>query len=333
MDNRLAQLISDYQECVRAALQLIDESGIPVPPTSGDWAATDIPSFGELKGGIPYWKHGIGCKVSFPTGAVDFDFGEKGEVDGFDLWRLSQFFKCSKKDYGLCTEEALKMSFDAAVNEGSLNYWGSDLYYVVDATRLPLRPKEKLIIQNGESLPHRDRDAVLTLYAHHFLSADLMRSHYQKVDRQRRNDGDLSQDNVIKFRVYLITWLGYLRSTVEGFDKLGMWRLLPERRPLTFRELVPKWNELNSFKTLHDDDLRELRNDIFHLRDDNISLERFFADDGERLAWAKELHTSIGAFFSKYRVLCEVHYVTHSRYAESEIRRASALRREKRRRK
>jgi hypothetical protein len=331
MDNRLAQLISDYQESVRAALQLIDESGIPVPPTSGDWAATDIPSFGELKGGIPYWKHGIGCKVSFPTGTVDFDFGEKGEVDGFDLWRLSQFFKSSKKDYGLCTEDALKMSFDAAVNEGSLNYWGSELYYVIDATRL--RSKGALRIPNGESLPHRDRDAVLTLYAHHFLSADLMRCHYQKADRQRNSDGGFSQNNFVKFRVYLVTWLGYLRSTVEGFEKLGMWMLLSERRPLTFRELVAKWIDLECLKKLHGYDLKALRNDIFHLRDDNSSLERFFADEGERLAWANELHTSMEAFFSTYRVLCEVHYVTHSRYAESEIRRASALRRERSRRK
>ena len=64
MDNHLARLISDYQASVRAAVELLQQSGIPLPATDADWAATDIPQRGGLDGGIPYFKHGYGCAVS-----------------------------------------------------------------------------------------------------------------------------------------------------------------------------------------------------------------------------------------------------------------------------
>lgn len=169
----------------------------------------------------------------------------------------------------------------------------------------------------------------MALYAQCFLSADLMRNHYQKIDSQWTRDGHLSQNNRIKFRVYLSSWLGYLYATCEGFKTLELWLLLKKKRPDDFRELLPKCGQLVKLKNRHEDDLRVLRHSIFHLRDDNKAIDRFFTDDGERLTWADELHNAIDAFFSNYRVRCEVHYLTHDRFTESQIRNESARRRKK----
>jgi hypothetical protein len=133
MDNHLARLISDYQASVRAAVELMQQSGIPRPATNTDWAIADIPQRGELKGGIPYFKHGYGCAVRLPSGAVDFDFGEHGEIDGFDAWRLIGFAGSRLSEYGFAGEISFNECFKAAVAAGSLVYSGYILHYIADA--------------------------------------------------------------------------------------------------------------------------------------------------------------------------------------------------------
>jgi len=134
MNNQLANLICDYQASVGAAVDMMQRSGIPRPPTNTDWVGTDIPQHGELEGGIRYFKHGYGCAISLPTGAVDFDFGEHGEIDGFDAWRLASFAGAKLSEYGFADEDALNECFKAEVAAGSLVYSGYILYYLADAT-------------------------------------------------------------------------------------------------------------------------------------------------------------------------------------------------------
>jgi len=284
-----------------------------------DWVETDIPSRGELEGGIGYFKHGYGCAVSLPAGKVDFDFGEKGEIDGFDLWRLSCFAETKLSEYGFDTKDALEESFEAAVDSGSLIHSGYTLYYVTDSVR-SLSGESLKILQN-DSLPHADRDSVLLLYTTCYLSGDLMREHYEKLDRKWKKNGYLSQNDEVKFRIYISSWLGYLRATWEGFEKLNMRVLLQNKRPENFRDLIQKFDAIGKIQKLHKDELRELRNSVFHLRDDNAPIKLFFANGAERLVWAGELHAAIAEFLSEYRVLCEVHYLMNDRWAESQIRR------------
>ncbi|NIL14820.1 hypothetical protein AU074_29460 [Pseudomonas sp. ATCC PTA-122608] len=134
MNNQLAMLISDYQASVAAAVDMMQRSGIPRPPTNTDWVVTDIPQRGELEGGVRYFKHGYGCAVSLPTGTVDFDFGDRGEIDGFDAWRLASFAGDKLSDYGFADEDAITECFKAEVAAGSLVYSGYILYYVADNT-------------------------------------------------------------------------------------------------------------------------------------------------------------------------------------------------------
>ncbi|MDY0835529.1 DUF6896 domain-containing protein [Pseudomonas sp. SED1] len=134
MNNQLAMLISDYQASIAAAVDMMQRSGIPRPPTNTDWVVTDIPQRGELEGGVRYFKHGYGCAVSLPTGTVDFDFGDRGEIDGFDAWRLASFAGDKLSDYGFADEDAITECFKAEVAAGSLVYSGYILYYVADNT-------------------------------------------------------------------------------------------------------------------------------------------------------------------------------------------------------
>ena len=73
-----------------------------------------------LEDGIRYYKHGIGCAVWLPSGTVDFDFGERGEADGFNRGRITQFAMPNLASYGFETPEAVKAAFDLAVASGEI---------------------------------------------------------------------------------------------------------------------------------------------------------------------------------------------------------------------
>lgn len=130
MDPRVSSLVRDYLDSVSLALKLLDEAGIPIPATNVDWAYNGIPQRGELPGGVTYFKHGYGCSVLLPGGGVDFDFGERGETNGFDLWRLIDFAGKRLPDYGFGSEKELEACFKAEVEAGSIVFSGYILHFV-----------------------------------------------------------------------------------------------------------------------------------------------------------------------------------------------------------
>lgn len=52
------------------------------------WRTHQIERCGSINEEITYELHGVGCAVHFPGLTVDFDYGENGRIDGFDVWRL-----------------------------------------------------------------------------------------------------------------------------------------------------------------------------------------------------------------------------------------------------
>ena len=85
-----------------------------------EWACLDIPQQGELSGGVKYFKHGYGCAVHLPSGTVDFDFGEQGQITGFDAWRLIGFAAGGLGAYGFSSEQDIKNDFQASVEAGEI---------------------------------------------------------------------------------------------------------------------------------------------------------------------------------------------------------------------
>lgn len=328
MDKKLKRVISDYQASVRSAVELLHRSGIPLPITAGDWVRTNIPYEGELDGGVSYRKHGIGCQVDLPTGAVDFDFGDIGEINGFDLWRLTEFVDGETAKYGFESNDAIKRSFKAAVQSGELIRRKNSLFYLTHTQRV-------LAIEinrdtPNDLLPHYDQDEVVALNVHSFLAADLMRENYRKLSRKLNKNKYLGQKDEVEFRIYFSTWLGFLYATCESFLKPNMSKLLKDCRPSSFGELVPQSEEITRKIKAHWDTLRKFRNNVFHTRKEVMTILLFAADEDDRLCWANELHAAFAGFFSMYRILCEEHYLTHDRFDESQIRKQSAKRRARR---
>ena len=87
---------------------------------------------------IPYFFHGIGCRVIMPTGSVDWDFGHEGRSDGFDFWRLRQFAEHDTKEFPeFADEKILESTFTLAIKRGIIHAPFKDqhdeLYYLRSA--------------------------------------------------------------------------------------------------------------------------------------------------------------------------------------------------------
>lgn len=315
MDKNLEQLIKEFQSRVQDAVALMYRSGMTMPHTSFGWVKTDVPGRGVLDGGIEYFKHGAGCEVRLETGTVDFDFGEHGEIDGFDLWRLTEFTRTRLPCFGFDSAEQIEQAFNAAVACGDLERSGYALYYLAGTAR-------KLAIDidsthPGDKLPSQNLDMVMTLYAHYFEAADLMRENFEKLDAKLKKKGKLSRKDEVQNRIYFTTWLGFLSATCEAFKKkINMRRLLTEDRPERFKELLPESDALLKLINAHWDPLREVRNNVFHLRDNADKIRNFFSREAERLSWALTLHDALKRFFANYRLECTVHYAMNSRKGE-----------------
>lgn len=317
MDERLSNLISDYLESVRTALTLIKKSGIPLPRTSIEWIDTDLSHISNLYSGIDYFKHGCGCSVDLPNGTVDFDFGRHGEISGLDAWRVLRFAKERQETYGFSTDEEFHECFQDSINKKLITPLDSALY------RLATQPLEYTSIidsrEEGDLLPHREQDKVLTLQIHYFYAANLMLKHYDALIKQWNKNKKLSRTDEIKFRIYMSSWLGFLAVTCEGYKKLNMHRLLNEERPNEYQELISKCNALNSVINKNYDDLRKFRNNVFHLRTSINDTIAFLSPSSDRLSWARQIHKNLESFFSDYRVLCECYYMLNGRENESEF--------------
>ncbi|PMS20166.1 hypothetical protein C0Z18_12270 [Trinickia dabaoshanensis] len=325
MNKQLADLIGDYQEKVLEALILMQRSGIRMPDSSLRWIESDLPEKGLLDGDITYVKHGAGCTVYLPGGEIDFDFGIFGEINGFDLWRLSLFAGEKLSTYGFESEDALEGGFETAVSEGYLIRSNDGLFYVANVKRALAVDIDSR--SPGDELPPRNLDIVMVLHSHYFQAAELMRENYESLNKKWKKDNSLSHGKIVDLRIYMSSWLGFLAVTCEGFEDIGMHVLLRSGRPAAFEKLIPKSDAVGKMIKRHRNPLRELRNKTFHLREDPEAIRRFFAPDARRLPWARELHDAFKDFFSAYRIQCEVHYAINGRRGELRIKREPPRRR------
>lgn len=134
MDDRLRPLIDDYKSTVARAVAALEATGIPRPASTTEWVGYDVPGRGELVGGGEYVIHGYGCAVRLPDTSVDFDFGDDGQIDGFDWYRLSTFAgsRLSKR-YCIRDEIELRALIDDAHASGDLVHSGYILSYTRDS--------------------------------------------------------------------------------------------------------------------------------------------------------------------------------------------------------
>ena len=319
MNQKIAELILDYQTKVHEALVLMQRSGIRMPNSSLRWIEADIPQKGLLDGGIEYLKHGAGCTVYFPDGKVDFDFGFHGEANGFDAWRLYIYARDNSCSYGFESYEDLVERLEAEVSEGHLVCSDDSLLYVANLARALAVDIDCRL--PGDSLPARNLDIVMVLHSHYFQAAELMLENHDNLYRKWKRNNKLSHRKIIDLRIYMSSWLGFLAVTCEGFENIGMRLLLQNSRPAAFRDLIQRTDAIGKLVKRHRTPLREYRNKTFHLRENPEAIRKFFAPDAGRVLWARELHDAFTDFFAAYRLNCETHYALNGRLGELRVTR------------
>lgn len=134
MIERLIQLIHEYQSRVQEAVELFEcYKGLKQPQHPLEWQSSSIPQSGYLDPSeqIAYFLHGYGCCVRLPTGTVDWDFGQEGQIDGFDVWRLYEFVQRGTQNFPeFRDEEVLKGVFAEAKSKGLFHKSDYILYYL-----------------------------------------------------------------------------------------------------------------------------------------------------------------------------------------------------------
>jgi hypothetical protein len=114
-----------------AVSTLRDRLGILPPESNLDWATRCYGlGLGELGAGIGVMirPHGYGVEMRFPAVSIDFDWGDRGEGYGFDVWRLWNHCMINRLFLDSLTYDLLKLRFERAsadselVNDRLLHY-------------------------------------------------------------------------------------------------------------------------------------------------------------------------------------------------------------------
>lgn len=97
--------------------------GVRLPRSPGEWVAicgeTSLHNVRRLNG-VEVYAHGYGIELGFGGLTIDFDWGEFGEADGFDVWRLWNFARLNPCDAPCPTHSQVKTWVEAAVAAGEL---------------------------------------------------------------------------------------------------------------------------------------------------------------------------------------------------------------------
>ncbi|MFC7519076.1 DUF6896 domain-containing protein [Herbaspirillum sp. GCM10030257] len=115
MSEQLRQLIDLFLRKVSEAEDTMKERMKVEEPRF--WIQNGVPRVGTL-GPFKYAFHGIGCRFHFDGICVDYDYGDQGRIDGFDLWRLTIFGEQFDEFTPYVESGELEKEFDACVQTG-----------------------------------------------------------------------------------------------------------------------------------------------------------------------------------------------------------------------
>ena len=131
MNEELSRIINLYQESVadlfpRLAMHL----RVKLPIRNIDWTAVDGEQLGHTGCGIKYFIHGYGVSMACGNTEVDFDLGDKGQIDGIDPWKLWSYVEDSNIKTIFSSAKEVENEVKAAVEKGEMTYSGYMLYYL-----------------------------------------------------------------------------------------------------------------------------------------------------------------------------------------------------------
>lgn len=104
MNPVLADMIGRFRQAqdlgVAAVIEVLGPAlGVRPPASNVEW----VVMCGELGlykicecNGVGVYAHGFGIELIFDDLTIDFDWGDSGEPDGFDAWRLWNFVRANE---------------------------------------------------------------------------------------------------------------------------------------------------------------------------------------------------------------------------------------------
>lgn len=105
-----------------------------------DWRAFKIPIQGSFCNDYLYAFHGSGCFISSPDIEVDFEFDEKCQVGGFDMWRLWSFISDNQENkifaefIEFIDKNELEETWNILLKRNIIKKYG-DMYYLSDENK------------------------------------------------------------------------------------------------------------------------------------------------------------------------------------------------------
>ena len=131
MNPDLEEVITSYQsEIANLFPKVANFLGVKIPITNKQWTGIDVEQRGVTDDGIKYFIHGYGIAMNDGNTIVDFDLGDKGQIDGFDSWRLWGFIEKNNIETSIKSESELKDLINEAEKNKELSYSGYILYYI-----------------------------------------------------------------------------------------------------------------------------------------------------------------------------------------------------------
>ena len=95
MHAELSKIIEAFNAAQRKAVEVLESKFVCERPASqDDFIFRCVPAIREADysaGGYRIRPHGIGMEIEGNGLSIDFDFGENGELNGFDAFRLHNF--------------------------------------------------------------------------------------------------------------------------------------------------------------------------------------------------------------------------------------------------
>jgi hypothetical protein len=106
MNPILADMIARFRAAQDRGVAVVSDVlgpalGIRLPASNREWVAIcGEPGLYKIRhlNGIEVYAHGFGIELAFDGLVIDFDWGDAGEPDGFDSWRLWNFVRVNGID-------------------------------------------------------------------------------------------------------------------------------------------------------------------------------------------------------------------------------------------
>ncbi len=131
MNEELRTLIIQYQKTVEKLFPRVAEYlDVKLPISNNDWTCINADQRGETTCGIKYFIHGYGIAMNDGNTKIDFDLGEKGQLKGFNAWRLEGFVEDNNIETTLDNGKAIEQAIKEAESNGDVIFSGYILYYL-----------------------------------------------------------------------------------------------------------------------------------------------------------------------------------------------------------